>query len=121
MNVLPSGEAGGMYHAETGQEGFLVLSGEGIAIVEGEERPLRAWDYFHCPGDTAHALVATGDRPLVYVAVGARHQSASIRYPVDETARRHGAGVAEETSSPKEAYAGFELEHGRYRDGTLPG
>jgi hypothetical protein len=39
---------------------------------------------------------------------------------VDETARRHGAGVAEETSTGKEVYSGFEFETGPYREGDLP-
>jgi quercetin dioxygenase-like cupin family protein len=38
-----------MYHREKAQEGFLVLSGECLLVVEGEERPLRQWDFFHCP------------------------------------------------------------------------
>jgi uncharacterized cupin superfamily protein len=121
VNVLQPGDAGAMYHAEGTQEGFLVLAGEGIAIVEGEERPLRAWDYFHCPPDTPHVLVATGDRPFVYVAAGARNDDPSrLVYPVDETALRHRAGVEKETTIGKEAYAGQTLEHGGYREGDLP-
>ena len=38
-----------MYHWEADQEDFLVLSGEALLIVEGEERPLRHWDFVHCP------------------------------------------------------------------------
>jgi hypothetical protein len=30
-----------MYHWEADQEHFLVLSGDALLIVEGEERPLR--------------------------------------------------------------------------------
>ena len=41
-----------MHHRENAQEGFLVLSGECLLIVEEEERRLRAWDFFHCPGGT---------------------------------------------------------------------
>ena len=122
VNVLKRGDAGGMYHAEGTQEGFLVLAGEGIAIVEGQERPLRPWDYFHCPPDTPHIVVATSERPLIYVAVGSRVDGTSRRlvYPVDETAIRHNAGVREETTSGKEAYAGQHLQEGRYREGDLP-
>jgi uncharacterized cupin superfamily protein len=121
VNVLQPGEAGAMYHVEGSQEGFLVLAGEGLFLVEGLERPLRRWDYAHCPPDTPHVLVATGDVPFVYVAVGARPGGPSrLVYPVDETAIRHNAGVAEETSLGKEAYAKFELATGRYREGDLP-
>jgi uncharacterized cupin superfamily protein len=123
INVLPPGERGAMYHAEGHQEGFLVLAGEGLALVEGEERPLRAWDYFHCPPDTPHVLVATGDGPLVYVAVGGRSKDPSrLVYPVDPVALKHDAGAKEETTSGKDAYAGWgPYETGRYREGTLPG
>ena len=64
VHVLPPGEAPGFYHLESEQEGFLVLSGECVAIVEGEERLLKAWDYLHCPPGTAHITVGTGDAPL---------------------------------------------------------
>jgi hypothetical protein len=40
-HLLMPGQASGRYHAETNQEGFLVLAGECIAIVEGEERHMR--------------------------------------------------------------------------------
>jgi uncharacterized cupin superfamily protein len=122
VNVLQPGERGAMYHLEGHQEGFLVLAGEGLALVEGEERPLRAWDYFHCPADTPHVLVATGDASFVYIALGARSKEPSRTvYAVDPVALRHDAGVEEETSSPKEAYERFgKYEAGTYREGTLP-
>jgi uncharacterized cupin superfamily protein len=111
-----------MYHSEGSQEGFLVLAGEGIAIVEGQERPLKAWDFFHCPAGTPHVLVAAGDTPFVYVAVGSRgpEKEGSLHYPVDQTALRHRAGVREPTTEAKTAYAGLEVETGPYRDGDLP-
>jgi uncharacterized cupin superfamily protein len=120
INVLQPGEVGGMYHAEGAQEGFLVLSGDGLAVVEDEERPLRQWDYFHCPARTPHILVGIGDRPLVYVAVGTRPEGRSLEYPANDTARKHGASVEETTSAPKEAYAGHEFSRGSYREGDLP-
>ena len=58
VHVLPPGEAPGRYHAEANQEGFLVLAGECILVVEGEERRLKQWDYFHCPPGTAHITIA---------------------------------------------------------------
>ena len=96
-----------MYHAESAQESFLVLQGECLLIVEGEERRLRAWDFFHCPPDTTHAFVGSGDAPCVIVMVGARAPEGSILYPRDETALKHSAGVEEDTPSPHEAYAPF--------------
>jgi uncharacterized cupin superfamily protein len=96
-----------MYHHEAGQEDFLVLRGTALLIVEGHERPLAAWDLVHCPPRTAHTIVATGDEPALILAVGARVERGSARYPADEAARRHGAGVERDTASPDEAYAGF--------------
>src|SRR5688572_26747210 len=46
--VLEPGEPMSMYHWEADQEDFLVLSGEALLLIEGEERPLRQWDFVHC-------------------------------------------------------------------------
>lgn len=54
-----------MYHWETETEAFLVLSGEAVPIVEGEERPLCQWDFVHCPPKTKHVIVGAGDGPPV--------------------------------------------------------
>jgi uncharacterized cupin superfamily protein len=105
VNVLPPGMPMAMYHEEPGQEGFLVLSGECLLIVEGQERRLEAWDFVHCPPKTKHVILGAGTRPSVVLAVGARKGGAS--YPVDETAVRLGAGVDKEVTSPAEAYARF--------------
>jgi uncharacterized cupin superfamily protein len=106
LNVLPPGKPMAMYHAEEGQEAFLVLQGECLLIVEGEERPLKTWDFVHCPEWTEHVIVGAGDEPSVVLAVGARGRD-GLRYPANETAIKHGAGVEQETSLPKEAYARF--------------
>ena len=60
VTVLPPGDPNALYHSEGVQEGFLVLSGECTLIVEEEERPLRQWDFFHCPADTRHVMVGAG-------------------------------------------------------------
>ena len=112
VSVLNPGEPMAMYHWEADQEDFLVLSGEALLLVEGEERPLRAWDFVHCPPETKHVIVGAGDGPCVVLAVGARERSVGRPdwggYSVDETALRHGAGVEGETSDPAVAYARFE-------------
>jgi uncharacterized cupin superfamily protein len=107
IGVLQPGQANGLYHGEDAQEDFLVLSGECLLLIEGEERRLRAWDFVHCPPWAEHIFVGAGDAPCVVLAVGARRPGRGIRYPVNEVARRHGAGVDQETNDPKEAYAGF--------------
>jgi len=105
LDVIRPGQRSGLYHAETDQEDFLVLAGECLLLVEDEERPLRAWDFVHCPPGTAHVFVATGTGPCVIVMVGRRTAGKGIVYPRSEPALRHGAGVETETSSPAEAYA----------------
>ncbi|MCB9916311.1 MAG: cupin domain-containing protein [Planctomycetes bacterium] len=106
VHVLHPGKPACKYHRESVQEGFLVLSGECVAIVEGEERPLRAWQYLHCPAGTDHVLVGAGDGPCVVLMVGARKDGCEIVYPVEPAAARYGASVAQETGDPREAYAG---------------
>jgi uncharacterized cupin superfamily protein len=105
VHVLWPGETPGFYHAESNQEGFLVLSGECIAIVEGEERRMGPWDYLHCPPGTAHITIGAGDGPCAILMVGTRDSNGTIRYPVEPAAAAHGASVAVETDSPREAYA----------------
>src|SRR6267378_5122921 len=106
LNVMNPGEAMTMYHRENAQEGFLVLSGECMLIVEGQERPLKHWDYFHCPAGVDHAIVGAGDGPSLVLAVGARtgEEDDGLVYPADPTAQTHGAAPPSETSDPKEAY-----------------
>lgn len=93
ISVLQPGQAIGAYHRENGQEGFLVLAGECRVIVEGEERTLGAWDYFHCPPGTAHAVLGAGDGPAVVLAVGRRGLSSKgIEYLEDARVPPRSAG-----------------------------
>ena len=122
--VLGPGEPIGMYHWEADQEDFLVLSGEALLLVEGEERPLRQWDFVHCPPRTNHMIVGAGDGLCAVLAVGAReHQEGPDwgGYPVDELAARHGASVERETNDVEEAYARFPDPVPTPYGGWLPG
>jgi uncharacterized cupin superfamily protein len=107
LQVIRPGQASGLYHAETNQEDFLVLAGECVLVVEGEERRLKAWDFVHCPPGTAHGFVGAGDGPCVVLMTGGRTRQKDTVYPRSDAARRHGAGVDTETHSPSEAYAPF--------------
>jgi uncharacterized cupin superfamily protein len=124
ITVLGPGEPMAMYHYENDQEDFLVVAGEGLLIIEGEERPLRAWDFVHCPPGTNHVIVGAGETPCVVVAVGARVRSTGPdwgAYTVDEAALRHNAGVERETTDLDVAYARFgRAGKTRYREGWLP-
>jgi uncharacterized cupin superfamily protein len=105
LRVLQPGEPNCRYHAESTQEDFLVLSGECLLLVDGQERPLKAWDFVHCPGGTAHVFVGAGSGPCVILMVGARRPDDEIVYPVSELALSHGAGVEREAHDPQDAYA----------------
>jgi uncharacterized cupin superfamily protein len=105
INVLEPGQAIGAYHREAAQEGFLVLAGECLAIVEDEEVPLRAWDYFHCPPGTGHAVLGAGEGQSVILAVGRRGlPRKGIEYLEDERVPPRSGGRTRV----------------RYREGWLP-
>jgi uncharacterized cupin superfamily protein len=106
IGVLEPGQPSCMYHRENAQEDFLVLLGECLLLVEGEERPLKAWDFVHCPPWTNHVFVGAGDGPCAILAVGRRGDE-EIVYPVEQVALKHGAGVEAETPDAKQAYAPF--------------
>jgi uncharacterized cupin superfamily protein len=108
LHVLQPGEPNGLYHWESQQEDFLVLSGECTLLVEGEERLLRQWDFFHSPPGTEHIFLGVGAAPCVIFMAGTRSPGWQVHYPVSELAARHGAGAEDETSDPRQAYAGFE-------------
>jgi uncharacterized cupin superfamily protein len=105
IHIIEPGQPNGLYHAEANQEDFLVLRGECLLLVEGEERRLKAWDFVHCPVDTEHIFVGAGDAPCAILMIGTRHRG--INYPVSELAARHGASVQAPTNDPREAYAGW--------------
>jgi uncharacterized cupin superfamily protein len=108
LHVLPPGQSNGLYHRESEQEAFLVLSGECTLLVEGEERRLRPWDFFHSPAGTEHIVVGAGSEPCVILMTGGRSEDWKVLYPVSELAARYGASAKQKTSSPDEAYVGFE-------------
>lgn len=113
---LKPGQPMALYHHEAGQEDFLVLHGRCCLIVEGHEREIKAWDFVHCPPETAHTIVGAGTTPALVLAVGARKQKGSARYPVAEAAIRHHAGVTENSTSAVQVYASF----GEPRRGPAP-
>ena len=105
LTVLQPGQVPSMYHREANQENFLVLAGECLLLIEGEERRLKPWDFVHCPPGTEHGFIGAGDGPCVIFMTGARMDSRGLVYPRSELALRHGAGVTTETTVPAEAYA----------------
>jgi uncharacterized cupin superfamily protein len=125
LAVIDPGEPNSMYHWETEAEAFLVLSGEALLIVEGQERPLRQWDFVHLPPKTEHVVVGAGDGPCVVLAMSSRENQQFGpygEYVANEVARRYGASPEETTQDGEEADAGWpESQPSRYREGWLPG
>jgi len=107
VRVLGPGRPAAMYHAESGQEAFLVLQGEALLIVEDEERPLQQWDFVHMPPNTAHIVVGAGEAPCVVLMVGARNVGTDLVFPRSDTAAKYGASVEETTSDRSVAYSGW--------------
>jgi uncharacterized cupin superfamily protein len=103
---LQPGQAMSLYHHEARQEDFLVLAGSCTLIIDGQERPLRAWDLVHSPPNTPHTIVATENEPALVLAVGAQKGKDPAFYPADPVAIARGAGVPE-GSSAHDAYASF--------------
>ena len=104
LRVLPPGTPACLYHRENCQEAFLVLRGECLAIVEGQDRHLCAGDFLLTPPGTDHVLVGAGTAPCVILMVGTRKADQELHYPVSPAAARYGASVAHATSSLPEAY-----------------
>ncbi len=119
IGVLEPGQPSCMYHGEDEQEDFLVLSGRCLLLIEGEERPLSAWDFVHCPPWTQHVFVGAGGGPCAILAVGSR-TGRDVVYPASELALRYGASVEHETREPDQAYARFRADvDAEYREGWL--
>jgi uncharacterized cupin superfamily protein len=114
LSVVEPGESNCLYHSESQQEAFLVLSGEGKLLVDGEERSVKEWDFVHCPAGVEHVFVGAGDGPCVILMTGVLTADEQLLYPVSELAARYGASADEETPDPKQAYSRFERpERGR--------
>ena len=125
IRVMQPGEPSGTYHWETEAEDFLVLHGEGVLIVEGQERPLKQWDFVHCPPETKHAFAGAGDGPCVLLCASSRQFQKDGPWGFscfDETAAKYNAASPEDTQDNEIADARFPPpSEARYRDGLLPG
>ena len=120
IHVVWPGQPNCMYHGEDSQEDFLVLHGECLLLVEGQDRPLKAWDFVHFPPWTEHVVVGAGSGPCAILMAGTRAKPGVI-YPLADVALKHGAGVEEETRQPADAYARFpEWKRTRLEDLGLP-
>lgn len=106
IHIIAPGQPNCLYHEEDQQEDFLVLSGECLLLVDGEERPLRKWDLFHATPGTRHVFIGAGSEPCAILMIGHRDPDTKLLYPRDDVAVKHGASTQAETTDPKQAYAG---------------
>jgi mannose-6-phosphate isomerase-like protein (cupin superfamily) len=125
ISVIEPGQPSAMYHWENDAEAFLVLYGEALLLVEGQERPLKQWDFVHFPPKTAHIVVGAGDGPCAILMLGSRQFMTSDDwgcYVPDPVAAKYGCSVEEETADADLAYSRFgESTFSAYREGWLPG
>jgi uncharacterized cupin superfamily protein len=121
VKVVPEGEPSTTYHWETEQEDFLVLAGEGLAIVEGQERAVKQWDFVHCPPGARHAFVGG---PLVLLCASSRQFQKDGPwgyYCADDVAAKYNASSPEDTQHGSIAYARFPPSRLEPYPGGLPG
>ena len=109
VQIMQPGQPNGRYHSEPVQEDFLVLHGECIVILEGDERRLRQWDFLHCPPGVEHIFVGAGDGPCAVLMIGSRREQ-QAHYPVNDVAAKYDASVERVTDEPAEAYADWRQE-----------
>jgi uncharacterized cupin superfamily protein len=109
VQILQPGQPNARYHSEPVQEDFLVLHGECIVILNGVEKPMRQWDFLHCPAGVEHVFVGAGDSPCAVLMIGARRTD-EVHYPVNELAAKYDASVTSPTDDPAVAYADWRKE-----------
>jgi uncharacterized cupin superfamily protein len=119
IQIMQPGQPNCRYHSEPVQEDFLVLHGECIAILDGEERTLRQWDFLHCPAGTEHVFVGAGDGPCAVLMIGSRREDVA-HYPVNDVAAKYDASVRSATDDPAEAYADWRKEPHRATPNPWP-
>ena len=107
VHILQPGQPNCHYHSQECQEDFLVLEGECKLLVNGEERPLKKWDHFHCTPHTAHVFVGAGEGPCAILMIGAKKEDEKLFYPIDPVAQKYDACAKEETPDPAVSYAGL--------------
>jgi uncharacterized cupin superfamily protein len=111
FRVLEPGQPMAMYHHEADTEGFLVLAGSALLIIEETERPIAQWDFVHCPAGARHTIIGTGDGPCTILAMGSRkHITEPCNgggYHASDVAARHGASPGVDTVDTEVAYQRF--------------
>lgn len=77
LNRLDVGEPGGLYHHHTQADNvYIVKSGEGTLVADGETHTIRADDVIYIPAGMKHSLTNKGDQPFeifeIYAPAGSK-------------------------------------------------
>ena len=65
--VVPGGQGGALHYHERGEHIIVIVSGEGVEIVEGAEFPVKAGDVLFVPAGEKHTIVNRSDKELRYL------------------------------------------------------
>ena len=96
MTIPPDGEIGGEVH-EANDQILSFVSGIGKAVVEGEERQVKAGDIVVVPAGTEHNFLNDGPNPLVlYTVYGPPdHADGTVHRTKEEADAAEAAGEDE--------------------------
>jgi len=65
--VVPGGQGGDYHYHERGEHIIVIMSGEGMEIVEGGEIPVKAGDVLYIPAGEKHTIMNRSERELRYL------------------------------------------------------
>ena len=120
IGVLWPGQPACMYHREPNQEGFLVLSGECILLVEGQQRQHEAVGLLPLPGGHRPSSGRERRRALRRGRGRVAGESGCRLSGVRARAGSTGVRSRRRPRIQKEAYEGLTVEDTAYKDGWLP-
>ncbi|MBR5670726.1 MAG: cupin domain-containing protein, partial [Bacteroidales bacterium] len=113
-------------HQHDHHEYFLMLEGEGILYMNGEETVLHKGDGFMCPGESSHALRrSSADQPITYMMFtletpGGLHETPPY-YKADYKAADCYVPYSNKKSfwylSPKQTLGGLNIQSLRIKNG----
>jgi uncharacterized cupin superfamily protein len=65
--VVPGGQGGDVHSHEKGEHIILILSGEGVEMVEGKEFPVKTGDILFVPAGVKHTILNRSNKDLRYL------------------------------------------------------
>ena len=65
--VRPGGQGGDYHYHENDEHIIIIIEGEGIELVEGEEVPIKAGDVLFVPAGEKHTTINNSEKDLRYI------------------------------------------------------